>query len=109
MCPSDYARFYIAAHQSCPELEIERNWTCSAGALVGLGVQFRNKHDPDPYRQSVLLVPNDATDTVYHVMFESPARLWDSQWPVAETVFNRLVFDPEGVTEGPSRSGGAGE
>ena len=93
--PSDFAQSYVAVIQQSTEHEVENVGTPSHGSMVGIGVQFRTKNDPDPLRQQLLLVANDATDTLYHIMFESPIRQWDEEWPVARMVLKQLVLHPE--------------
>jgi len=40
----------------------------------------------------MLLLGNDATGTIYQVVFETPVTAWDKEWPIAEPVFKQLVL-----------------
>ena len=95
MCPSEYARAYIEHRCQSRELRVEDTWSPQLDPFVSLGVQFRHKRDPDPLREYRLLVADDANDIVYHILFESPLRLWQKEWPIAKIVLERLVFHTE--------------
>jgi hypothetical protein len=95
LSPSEYARAYIRARKQAPEVTVVGITAVHrAGPFAEVGIEFRDKYGLEPSRQYALLVANDATDTLYHAMFESPAGLWDKEWPIAEKVLAQLVFDP---------------
>ena len=94
MKPSAFARQYIKLLMDRAEYVVESTRSPRGGPFIGFGVVLRENGGENPIRVDHLAVGNDETGTLYVIIFESPLKNWDQEWPVAENVLKYLMLNP---------------
>jgi hypothetical protein len=95
IAPSGFALGYVQVVTQSAEHETEDTWQNRGGPFIGYGVQFCSGSDIGRLRQQHHLIANDETDTLYLIIFETPERLWERDWPLAKVVIERLMLHPD--------------
>jgi hypothetical protein len=90
--PSEYARRYIKA--AAARMTEEKRWEEESGELKTLHLLAVEKDAKDPLRMHFTLVANDKTGTLHLFWYESPARLWETNGPLGETILKNLRVNP---------------
>jgi hypothetical protein len=95
MATSAYALAYVQIIAQSAKHETLDTWQSQCGSFVTYGIQFCSQSDIGPLRQQHVMIANDRQDTLYFVIFETPQRYWDRDWPMAFEVFENLRFHEE--------------
>lgn len=93
--PSEFAAEFIREGIISRKVVTEP-WARSMGPFESFGVVLLNP-DPDrgDYITHNLAIGNDATGTLYLIIFEGPAESWKTEWQVAEPMLQRFLIDSD--------------
>jgi hypothetical protein len=70
-------------------------WAKEAGPFKEFGCLTRDTDATGTTVTQTLMVANPKTNTLYLLIFESPAPTWDSAWKLGQTIFDSLALDDE--------------
>lgn len=74
------------------DVDISQN---SAGVLSVNRAILSDPGAPEELRMQVLFIANDRTGTLYTLVYETPARLWEQNRRAMDTLMANLIFDDE--------------
>jgi hypothetical protein len=71
----------------------EKTWNEQVGQLQEFGCEVRDTDGSGTVVMHALAVANTKTDTLYLLIFESPAAEWDAQWKIGKEMMDAVKFD----------------
>ncbi len=71
----------------------EKPWNQQVGQLQEFGCEVRDTDGSGTVVMHALAVANTKTDTLYLLIFESPAADWDAQWKIGKEMMDAVKFD----------------
>jgi len=74
-------------------MEVLRLDDLNVGRLAGFEAQTVGGSGSPVLRMHSMFLADEAENTAYIAMFETPAEQWAAEWPVAETVFKYLLSE----------------
>lgn len=91
--PSSYANEFI--NQAIAKNEIFKSpWVTNREPFKSYGVVVLNRNDAKgDFITHNLAIANDTTGTLYLLVFESPAKTWESSWKIAEPMLKKFMLD----------------
>jgi hypothetical protein len=71
----------------------EKTWVQQAGPLQEFGCEVKDTDSSGTVVMHALAVANTKTDTLYLLIFESPAPDWDTSWKIGKEMMDAVKFD----------------
>ncbi len=71
----------------------EKAWSQQVGQLQEFGCEVRDTDASGTVVMHALAVANTKTDTLYLLIFESPAAEWDASWRIGKEMIDAVKFD----------------
>jgi hypothetical protein len=71
----------------------EKTWSQQVGQLQEFGCEVRDTDASGTVVMHALAVANTKTDTLYLLIFESPAGDWDTSWKIGKEMMDAVKFD----------------
>jgi hypothetical protein len=71
----------------------EKTWNQQVGQLQEFGCEVRDTDASGTVVMHALAVANTKTDTLYLLIFESPAADWDASWQIGKENMDAVKFD----------------
>lgn len=71
----------------------QKSWNQQVGQLQEFGCEVKDTDASGTEVMHALAVANTKTDTLYLLIFESPAAEWDASWPIGKEMMDAVKFD----------------
>jgi len=92
MKPSDYIESFAAEADAKYSLIEPKTNTAGPTKMIWFGM-LSPKKGPNATRMTQLLIANDATDTVYLIIFEAPLAEWQKAYESGYVMLKNLSID----------------